>query len=129
MSAKVPRSALDATRFTSTIPHATSKPFPSPSTTPKVQPPNATPKAPGPKGETPQEKVKRLRAALDKSRAAKETPLERMILRGRVWADRAHRYTAAGLMGFTGMVSRVSSSRIDEKRLVANPYLQSLHVA
>lgn len=116
MSAKIPRSALDATRFTSSLPHATSKPFPAATTAtsatrtargsgPLVRKPNGVSKlqpSPGPQGETPQEKVKRLRAAWDKARAAQETPLERIILKGRGWADRTHKVTVLSLLGFSG---------------------------
>merc|ERR1711939_314811 len=55
----------------------------------------------GSPNETPQEKVARLRAA---ARLAKEqassSPLERAIESGRRWADRAHRFTAYGLILF-----------------------------
>lgn len=106
------------TRFTSATPHATQRP----STTFTYQPasrPAASSEASsapspsrsrqplqpsGPEGETPLEKVARLRAA---ARAAKEqasySPLERFIEGGRRWADRAHRFTAYGLILFAGV--------------------------
>lgn len=91
----MPRSATDATRFTSTIPHASTK---SPSFTRNSSLPQ---KKPGPPGETPYEKVKRLRAAADAARDAQVTGWDKVIVRGRVWADRAHRFTALSLIGLT----------------------------
>lgn len=114
------------TRFTSTSPHANSKPPPStfassspssstppfasrqpaaPSPSPKPLPTQTTQSKypPGPPNETPREKVARLRAAyrLAKSRAAL-SPLDRAILTGRRVADTAHRIVAYGLIGFSG---------------------------
>ncbi|RDL42069.1 Uncharacterized protein BP5553_02048 [Venustampulla echinocandica] len=90
----MPRSAIDATRFTSTTPHATAPG----STLPLKARPT---KQPGPKGETPQEKVRRLRAAADRARDANISTFDKLIIRGRVWADRAHRFTALSLIGAT----------------------------
>jgi hypothetical protein len=99
ITATMPRSATDATRFTSTTPHASAKLPPNP-------PANALPqRTPGPPGETPQEKVKRLRAAADRARDAQVSNFDKVILRGRVWADRAHRFTALSLIGITGMLN------------------------
>lgn len=96
--ATMPRSATDATRFTSTTPHASAKP-PSASRLPARGIPL---KKPGPPGETPQEKVKRLRAAADRARDAQVSQFDKILVRGRVWADRAHRFTALSLIGITG---------------------------
>ena len=103
----MPRSATDATRFTSTTPHATAKPAASALNLPGRS--NLPPRKPGPPGETPQEKVKRLRAAADRARDAQVSTLDRFLVRGRVWADRAHRITTLTLIGATGRPSFVSS--------------------
>jgi hypothetical protein len=98
----MPRSATDATRFTSTTPHATAKPpasalnLPGRSSLPQ--------RTPGPPGETPQEKVRRLRAAADRARDAQISTLDKLLVRGRLWADRAHRITALTLIGATSML-------------------------
>ncbi|TVY27337.1 hypothetical protein LHYA1_G002985 [Lachnellula hyalina] len=86
------KSATDATRFTSTMPHASAKPSPS---RPQKK------GTPGPAGETPREKVARLRAAADLARNSQVTAVDRFLVRGRVWADRAHKITAVTLMGAT----------------------------
>ena len=86
------RSATDATRFTSTTPHAATKPKP-------------VSRNPGPPGETPQQRVRRLRAAADKARDAQISTFDKFLLRGRVWADKAHRFTAFSLIGLTCMFS------------------------
>ncbi|KIV84462.1 hypothetical protein PV11_00238 [Exophiala sideris] len=103
------------TRFTSTTPHAMSRagnpsftyqPASNPSSSPSQSPSSRPP----PQNETPQEKVARLRAA---ARAAKESanssPLERVIDTGRRWADRAHRFTAYGLILFAGVSTVVAA--------------------
>ncbi|KFY54075.1 hypothetical protein V496_07327, partial [Pseudogymnoascus sp. VKM F-4515 (FW-2607)] len=96
------RSPTDATRFTSTTPHAT-KPFypasanPGPSTLPA----HDSSAAAAPAGETPQQKVRRLREAANRAREGRMTGFDRLVVRGRVWADRAHRVTAIGLIGIT----------------------------
>lgn len=98
------RSPTDATRFTSTTPHAT-KPFypasnnPGPSTLPSHE------GAAAPAGESPQQKVRRLREAANRAREGRLTGFDRAVVRGRVWADRAHRVTAMGLIGITCLSS------------------------
>jgi hypothetical protein len=102
----MPRSATDATRFTSTTPHASAKP-----PTANILPRGNTPtRKPGPPGETAQEKIRRLRAAADRARDAQVTPLDKLLVRGRVWADRAHRFTALSLIGATCMSTPPLSS-------------------
>lgn len=118
------RSAADATRFTTTSPHAYSKPptrSSNPPIPPQQRPPsfsssptmknNFKPSSPssrsgrsGPSGpaETPLEKVARLRAARFAARDAQVTMWDRVVVRGRVWADVAHRITVLGLMASTG---------------------------
>lgn len=88
----MPRSATDATRFTSTTPHASAIP------TNKFPP--RTPNLPG---ETPLERVKRLRASANKARDAQVTGFDRLIVRGRVWADVAHKTVNLFLIGSTGL--------------------------
>ncbi|MCJ1302256.1 hypothetical protein MMC08_005059, partial [Hypocenomyce scalaris] len=115
------RSAADATRFTATSPHAYSKPTASrsapsntssPSSAPRTQPTRSGPLA-GRKGsprigsipldgsETPQEKVARLRAAHEAAKQAQISSWDTVVVRGRVWADRAHRFAAVGLISLT----------------------------
>lgn len=55
-------------------------------------------------GETPKEKVTRLRAAHEAAKQAQVTRWDRIVVRGRVWADVAHRVTVLGLIGVTGML-------------------------
>ncbi len=101
----MPRSATDATRFTSTTPHATAKP---PSA---VLLDNALRKGKtgnggkGSGGETPLDKVRRLRAAADVAKRGQIGTLDKFLIRGRVWADRLHRFTALSLIGATGLFS------------------------
>jgi len=98
----MPRSATDATRFTSTTPHASKPPSAiKPETPAKVKPPGSA-------GETPQEKVRRLRAAADRARDAKISNFDRLIVRGRVWADKIHRFTALTLIGATVIAGGVT---------------------
>ena len=122
------RSAADATRFTATSPHAYARPTPitraSPSastasSTPRPNPnarynPNArTPPAPinpkkaakgsAPPAETPAEKVARLRQARLREREAQITTWDRFVIRGRGWADRAHKFTVYSIIAFSGI--------------------------
>jgi hypothetical protein len=95
------RSAIDATRFTSTTPHVASKP---PTPIPNLSTLGSLPhRTAGLPGETPQEKVKRLREAAARARDAKIPTFDKVIIIGRVWADRAHRFTALSLIGLTGI--------------------------
>jgi hypothetical protein len=87
------------TRFTPTAPHA-SRPAPSPPQ------PQTTPPSPS---ETPTQRVARLRAAHAASRlSASLSPLDRLIHRGRIWADITHRITAYTLIGFAGLAACVA---------------------
>src|ERR1700753_292218 len=92
----MPRSATDATRFTSTTPHASAKPLDNLSKA-------ISQRNPGQPGETPQEKVRRLRAAADRARDAQITSFDRLIVKGRKWADTAHKITTLTLIGATGV--------------------------
>lgn len=86
----MPQSAYNATRFTSTTPHV--------SQTLNKDKFVRSPRIPGPPHETPQEKVRRLRAAADKARKAQISTLDRWIARGRIWADVAHTITTTTLI-------------------------------
>jgi hypothetical protein len=103
----MPRSATDATRFTSTVPHASAKHLPASKLPSSLNTQRKT-QTPGPAGETPQEKVRRLRAAADRARDAQVSAFDKVIVRGRVWADTAHRITAWTLIGATGMLYSTS---------------------
>ncbi|KAF1987265.1 hypothetical protein K402DRAFT_354120 [Aulographum hederae CBS 113979] len=94
----MPRSARDATRFTATGPFAHSKDTPSKAS-------QITIGAPPPPGETPQQKVARLREAARRARLREEggTTFDRVVARGRVWADRAHFVTTYTLIGLTAI--------------------------
>ncbi|KAF2135623.1 uncharacterized protein K452DRAFT_239028 [Aplosporella prunicola CBS 121167] len=93
----MPRAAKDATMFTATGPHAHSK---------ATQVPLA--KAAAPSGETPQQKIARLRAAAQQAKVGQESTFDKVISRGRVWADRAHRVTALSLIAATGIAGVVT---------------------
>lgn len=127
------RSAIDATRFTATSPHAYSKPFAirsssasasSTSSSSHPLPPsflsplskknalplqtpshNSTPSSPQKLVETPAQKVARLRAARFAAKYAEAPLWDRIVIRGRYVADKAHRITVYSLMGLTGMSS------------------------
>lgn len=126
-SARLFRSAADATRFTATSPHAYSAPTPirraaagtfSPSHAPSSNPepraanlnpsasqdaqPSAPPPPPRPT-ETPAQKVARLRAARLAEKAAQVSTWDRVVVTGREWADRIHRTVTLGLIAFTGI--------------------------
>ncbi|RMZ84943.1 hypothetical protein DV738_g450, partial [Chaetothyriales sp. CBS 135597] len=59
--------------------------------------------APAPEGETPAQKVARLRAAARAQREAQYTTTDKLLAKGRRWADFAHRTTAYGLIALTGV--------------------------
>jgi len=90
MSQSPPR-ASDPTHFTQATPHASNK-IPSTVKLDSRAPPN----------ETPQEKVARLRERARRAKMAHISPWERVIERSRLWADRMHRTTVYGLIGFSG---------------------------
>ena len=111
------RSAVDATRFTATSPHAWCKPTTarsavsntiSPSSTPSHSlPRKIKPVYPSPSSdvssETPAQKVARLRAAHEAQKLSQISAWDKVVVRGRVWADVAHKCTAYMLIGATGM--------------------------
>lgn len=115
----MPRSPSDATRFTATGPYVANKPTANGSPTSFSSNPISAPApnpsstaqtsqgtrlkigASAPANETPQQKIARLRKAAALARQGTETSFDRTVRIGRVWADRAHRFTAIGLIGLT----------------------------
>lgn len=95
-----PRSPADATRFTSTGPHASHQFTRSASATTTA--PGAAAQAVA--GETPQQRIARLRMAATKAKLEQVTLMDKIYVHGRVWADRLHRATAFGLIGATCML-------------------------
>lgn len=118
------RSATEATRFTSTTPHASSKhpssassaassiaASQSTSSTAKTRAaggPRSQPAPGGRPGETPEDRVRRLRAAHEAARKAQVSGYDQAIGTGRRFFDYAHRFTVAGLLGFTALAGLVS---------------------
>ncbi|TFB06677.1 hypothetical protein CCMA1212_000411 [Trichoderma ghanense] len=94
-----PRSVKDATRFTSTIPHATSKSATSAAT------PSAASRIPG---ETPEQRVRRLRQAHLAAQRAQVSKTDKVIDASRRFFDVAHRWTVGGLVMFTVVAGVVS---------------------
>lgn len=94
-----PRSVSDATRFTPTTPHASSK-----SADPRLKASKSSPQGPQdvPKFvETPEQRVARLRAAHLKAKQAQVSRMDRIINGSRRFFDSAHKVTVLGLIGFT----------------------------
>lgn len=120
----MPRSPNDATRFTATGPHM-SKPSASGAFAAN-SPPNAAGAASSgtqinfgqaPANETAQEKIARLRAAAAAAKRGKESNFDVAVRVGRVWADRAHRFTAWGLIGLTVVSGVVATAGISDMLL------------
>ncbi|KAK0932689.1 hypothetical protein LTR29_015727 [Friedmanniomyces endolithicus] len=118
------RTPSDATRFTATGPYASSSP--SFGTNPLPNPSTASTTTlhgtridfgSAPSNETAQQKSARLRAAAALSRRGKETTFDSVVRVGRVWADRAHRVTALGLIGLTVVVACVATAGITDMLL------------
>ncbi|KAK1990026.1 hypothetical protein LX36DRAFT_648443 [Colletotrichum falcatum] len=119
-----PRSASDATRFTSTTPHAASKSSPTLATvssssstgtaaadsrSPQQKQQQSPPRVPGrPPGESPEERVRRLRAAHEAARKAQTSSVDRVIGGSRRFFDFAHKFTVLGLVGFTAIAGLIS---------------------
>lgn len=101
-----PRTVKDATRFTSTIPHATSKTA-GPSGAAKAS--AATPKPSRIPGETPEQRVRRLRLAHLAAQRAQISKTDRFIDASRRFLDVAHRWTVGGIVLFTGKLLCVRS--------------------
>ncbi|KAG6035201.1 hypothetical protein E4U41_006167 [Claviceps citrina] len=100
-----PRSVKDATRFTSTIPHATSKAA-APSRA------AASPATPKPSsripGETPEQRVQRLRRAHIAAQKAQVSRTDKVLDVSRRFFDVAHRWTVGGIVVFTAVAGVVS---------------------
>ena len=109
------RSAVDATRFTAATPHVyasptSSRPLKSASSTysslrktPQLAAAAADPgMAPPQRKETPHEKVARLRAQRIAEREVSLPLPERVVMRGRKVADKAHRIVIYALLGSSG---------------------------
>ncbi|KAL6875282.1 cytochrome oxidase c assembly domain-containing protein [Trichoderma novae-zelandiae] len=92
-----PRSVKDATRFTSTVPHATSKSA--------TSGPSAASRIPG---ETPEQRVQRLRQAHLAAQRAQVSKADKVIDASRRFFDMAHRWTVGGLVIFTAVAGVVS---------------------
>ena len=103
------RTPADATRFTATGPYASSSPSFTPSPGSQIQF-----GASAPANETPQAKIARLRAAAELSKRRHETGYEKTVRIGRIAADRAHRYTAMGLIGLTVLIGMVATAGISD---------------
>ena len=95
-----PRTVKDATRFTSTIPHATSKAAGPSSGAANAN--TATPKPSRIPGETPEQRVRRLRLAHLAAQRAQISRTDRFIDASRRFLDVAHRWTVGGIVLFTG---------------------------
>ena len=110
------RSPSDATRFTATGPYASSgSSFTSnPSTSPGSQ---INFGASAPQNETPQQKIARLRAAAAAAKQGHESQFDMFVRVGRRWADRAHRFTAIGLIGLTVISGMVAAAGITDMLL------------
>ncbi|KAI9766445.1 MAG: hypothetical protein M1840_006552 [Geoglossum simile] len=78
------------------MPHAHSGP-PHISASPRTTSPTNRPK------ETPQEKVARLKAAARRAKTGNISTFDRIVVRGRLWADRAHRVVTLSLVGLTAI--------------------------
>lgn len=106
-----PRSVKDATRFTSTIPHATSKAASPSSTASSLKPTSRIP------GETPEQRVRRLRAAHLAAQHAQVSRADRIIDGSRRFLDVAHKWTIGGVILFTGMDASRSPCVLDGTRI------------
>ncbi|RMJ15344.1 hypothetical protein BHE90_002362 [Fusarium euwallaceae] len=95
-----PRSVKDATRFTSTIPHATSKTATGGSA--------VAPKVPRIPGESPEQRVRRLRQAHLAAQKAQISKTDKFIDASRRFLDVAHRWTVGGIVIFTAVAGVVS---------------------
>lgn len=95
-----PRSVKDATRFTSTIPHATSKTAGAAGGRAAAAAPKPSPRIPG---ETPEQRVRRLRQAHIAAQKAQISRTDRVVDASRRFLDVAHRWTVGGIVVFTGM--------------------------
>ncbi|OAA50675.1 hypothetical protein NOR_01125 [Metarhizium rileyi] len=100
-----PRSVKDATRFTSTIPHATSKTTGAAGGRAAIMTPKSLPRIPG---ETPEQRVRRLRQAHIAAQKAQISKTDRVVDASRRFLDVAHRWTVGGIVVFTAVAGVVS---------------------
>lgn len=91
---------MDATRFTATGPCAHSKPSTRASVLDFADPP--------PPNETPQQKVARLREAARRAKLGQVSRFDKVVAKGRVVADTAHRFTAITLIAATGIAGLIT---------------------
>lgn len=98
-----PRSVKDATRFTSTIPHAVSKSAGASAAAGAPKPASRIP------GETPEERVRRLRQAHLAAQQAQVSQTDRVLGVSRRVLDAAHRWTVGGVILFTGSSSLLAA--------------------
>ncbi|KAG6141333.1 hypothetical protein E4U12_004944 [Claviceps purpurea] len=104
MARMAPRSVLDATRFTSTLPHAASKT----AVVGRVASSAALKQSPRVPGETPEQRVQRLRKAHQAAQQAQISPVDRMVEGSRKFFDVAHKWTVRALIFFTILAGFVS---------------------
>ncbi|KHO01614.1 uncharacterized protein MAM_00615 [Metarhizium album ARSEF 1941] len=102
-----PRSVKDATRFTSTMPHATSKSASAGAAGGRAPPATPKPSLRLP-GETPEQRVRRLRQAHIAAQKAQVSRTDRVIDASRRFLDVAHRWTVGGIVVFTAVAGVVS---------------------
>ncbi|ODA80186.1 hypothetical protein RJ55_03144 [Drechmeria coniospora] len=100
-----PRSVKDATRFTSTIPHATAKTPGAAGSGSAAASARPSPRLPG---ETPEQRVRRLRQAHLAAQKAQISRTDRVIDASRRFLDVAHRWTVGGIVVFTAVAGVVS---------------------
>ncbi|KAL8883219.1 MAG: hypothetical protein Q9215_008292, partial [Flavoplaca cf. flavocitrina] len=141
------RTVADATRFTATSPHAYSKPASilrsaantfSPSSSPSQtsrRPPNAhipnPPPPPPPQSqqtETPQQKVARIRALRAAQKLNSMTLWDKIVTRGRNYADTAHRTTVYGLMGATVLAGLITAFSLTDM-IIYNRQQSAIYIA
>ncbi|KAL2022479.1 hypothetical protein VTK56DRAFT_5308 [Thermocarpiscus australiensis] len=102
-----PRSVSDATRFTATTPHVSDKAAAPRFALPRSRPGAAPAGGPGggdaaaPLGETPEQKVARLRAAHQRAKEAQISKFDKVVDVGRRIFNSVHKVTVFGLFGFT----------------------------
>ena len=111
------RSPSDATRFTATGPYASSSNSFSQNGPPQFGSGSQIDFGSAPSGETPQQKIARLRAAAAAARRGQESGFDTAVRIGRVWADRAHRVTAVSLIGLTVVSGCVATAGITDMLL------------
>lgn len=107
------RSPSEATRFTSTGPYASTFTGNPGATSTGTQIDFGS----APAGETAQQKITRLRAAAALAKRGNESSFDKTVRVGRKWADRAHRVTALGLVGFTVLSAAVATAGITDMLL------------